>query len=710
MSSFPSFVPYIREEGPFLLRISLQVEDDPRLLERHPFPFMVLFDQSPLARLIEGVVVSDLGQEVRDVFLWVQRDNYRIFRLPPFVNNAAIDRTWREQFSVLLKAQGQSPWPTFLPLKAQLGPDGGLLPFAPLWFCKRVKSYFPAVCPKCGEPLEECRDDALLSAEGLSPYSSSLRRYLYCPRCYPSGNREFYCYGREKDDPPSVKDRLSLLKAMGELIDEGRGQEIPCSRCPEKGECYGEEGRVQQRVVPFSFYPFYLFVFHGAGARLEDMIELLDGASPEEVMQRLKERRAFGPLRRVERVLGQGGLDGGLEARVALLEGAARAVEGLHRQLGADLNLVPGRFWADPQRAEVKLLGLPAQVKIVPEGYPEGWDPLALPFWRGSDPFLPHLQGGVWREVSGFFTVKAPPSPEKGMAVEAEWIGDPLEEGDLLSLSFDPSMGFPREVTVWFEVRGREGEEGWILSSPPLEGDMALVEVFGDLSQMPPLEVSGELYRRPSPREDLYSLGLLWMRTLLKDKGKFGEMVKAIEEVLEEGAAAEELQKRFPHIFEPQAPEELWFEALSLGWELLMASKGLSHWSWEGFWERFEALKGRPGGERLVLLSAKGREEKDEAILEILCDIEDSLKESPARDISSPQPQKEEVEEEIEETVLLSSKTQEVQEEGEELMETVILSSKTDQPEPEPSAGQQPAEEELEETVILPPKDGGDGR
>ena len=70
----PSLLPYLDARGnKFGLRLSL-IPESVSAQETPLFPFTVISDAAPLARLIEAQILTDAGSEVKRVFLLVQRD------------------------------------------------------------------------------------------------------------------------------------------------------------------------------------------------------------------------------------------------------------------------------------------------------------------------------------------------------------------------------------------------------------------------------------------------------------------------------------------------------------------------------------------------------------------------------------------------------------------------------------------------------------
>lgn len=267
------------------------------------YPFAVLDDTSPVSRLIEASFVTDTGCLLKKVFLQIQKDRYTLAydELSP-VTNLDIDNSWSRAFASL-KDGGDSCSQPFL--SAQVDSRGRPTPLSSLFFCRKQNLYFHPVCPSCGNPLQLCRNDQLLVRTGLHPYSTSLKRYLYCAVCSDYNQPEFYLYERDHTDPVTVRDRWSLMDQFRQ-IDESKDPEgtFPCVRCPEHEVCYGQDSSVRSRMIPFSFYPFFLLVSDAPTLSAPDFLSLISGATVEEIHARLNQCGNPGRAARLEDFMG----------------------------------------------------------------------------------------------------------------------------------------------------------------------------------------------------------------------------------------------------------------------------------------------------------------------------------------------------------------------------------------------------------------------
>ncbi|MEW6381888.1 MAG: hypothetical protein AB1611_20115 [bacterium] len=292
-----SLRPYLEiRKAPFSLQLSL-ISEDPLVLEKAPFPFRVISDEAPFTRLVDARLVTDAGSEIRRVFLLVQKDSYPLTAdALRSLNNRGIDDAWQRAFAGAGRGENNS---SSVILLNQIDNQEGkkrLVPFQPLFFCKKQKLFFDPPCPECGLPLRQCQDDDLLIRSGLQPYSTSLRRHLYCPACAASPEgAEFYTLALESMDPPGLLDRRDLIRNFGRLL-EGRGNAgpLPCGDCAEKQECYGRSNRCLSRIASFAFYPFFMVIFEAMSLQAPDFLALVSGASFEELEAGLAASRESG--------------------------------------------------------------------------------------------------------------------------------------------------------------------------------------------------------------------------------------------------------------------------------------------------------------------------------------------------------------------------------------------------------------------------------
>jgi hypothetical protein len=290
----PSLLPYL-EAGEARFHLAFfPIFQDHSVEGKAPFPFVTIDPSGPLARIIRAQVVSDGGSKVKGAFVFVQQDicGIRPDPLRPF-GNRDVEACWQRSFS---HRPGHESDESPIVLSGQTDEDGHLLPFRSLFFCKKTDSFFHPPCPACGNALCQCYDDDLLANQGLQPYSTSLKRYLFCPTCLDVvGNTEFYVFELDGSDPSTLKDRWDLIQGFGRLRDAmAKPNQFPCLECSRFEQCYGADGLALSRVAPFCFYPFYMAMYPAMSLQAQDFLALLSGRSPAALKAELQEKQQSG--------------------------------------------------------------------------------------------------------------------------------------------------------------------------------------------------------------------------------------------------------------------------------------------------------------------------------------------------------------------------------------------------------------------------------
>jgi hypothetical protein len=104
-------------------------------------------------------------------------------------------------------------------------------------------------------------------------------------------------YELEGSDPSTLKNRWDLIKAFGSLLERAEQRDhFPCLKCPDNQGCYGTDDLVASRIVPFSFYPFYMFIFEAMSLNAPDFLSLVSGAPFEELEARLRAKGELGRM------------------------------------------------------------------------------------------------------------------------------------------------------------------------------------------------------------------------------------------------------------------------------------------------------------------------------------------------------------------------------------------------------------------------------
>jgi len=255
--------------------------------QRPRFPFVIVSATDPLALTLKATIFSDAGTKIKSVFLLTQKDEYHLIKNEIWpVSNRDIDFAW-QHFFTFLNDQNQND--SIIILQDQVGDDGKLLPWSPLFYCQHRQIFFQPPCPQCGSPLDLSRDDNRLTSSGLQPYSTSLKRYLYCPQCLEAhGESEYYVPSLSVSDPDFIKDQHGLIRGFGQLArNVNQHANIPCFECDSLPQCYETDHLSTTRIVSFSFYPFYMIALPAPSIHFLDFLPLLAGADVKELENRI---------------------------------------------------------------------------------------------------------------------------------------------------------------------------------------------------------------------------------------------------------------------------------------------------------------------------------------------------------------------------------------------------------------------------------------
>ncbi|MDD2735356.1 MAG: hypothetical protein PHF56_15570 [Desulfuromonadaceae bacterium] len=255
------------------------------------YPFAMVDDSAPFSRVIRGAFLTDAGSRLKNVFLVLQRDMYRL-KDSTFstVNNLTIEACWHKIPSF---AKTSDSGDEIISLTADSCDYEKMGLFSPLLFCREKNLFMPLLCPSCARELELCHDDELLIQKGLHPYSTSVRRYLYCPSCSSSEQSVFFVREKENTDPLFLSDCMDLVYRLQLLAEKGVDTgSFPCFSCSERDTCYGSTNNVRSRLLPFSFFPFHLLIVDAPTLNALDFIALLSGATSGTLAEQL-DRRTF---------------------------------------------------------------------------------------------------------------------------------------------------------------------------------------------------------------------------------------------------------------------------------------------------------------------------------------------------------------------------------------------------------------------------------
>jgi hypothetical protein len=281
------------------LRFELVLPDGP--LEPLEDPFVSIGDGGRTSRILLGRVA--LGPAtLRLLALKVQRD------VPPEgVTNPEAEAAGRRELAALRATDA----PEVVRL-LDAGPEFDRN--RPVTLCKTTRRTFHPLCPNCVGPLQDCRDDALLSEAGLKTYTESGVRYLHCPACAArreGGPVTFYTEspgGGETDGKAAVRPRNELYRDGGAILRasvsaetrERLEAEFPCYTCEHREECYSEgsdPGRpilAESRLVPVAFHEFHAIPMELLPLRFDEAADLAGGADWSAVRRRALETGGTG--------------------------------------------------------------------------------------------------------------------------------------------------------------------------------------------------------------------------------------------------------------------------------------------------------------------------------------------------------------------------------------------------------------------------------
>lgn len=218
-------------------------------------PFFVLSEEEDFARVYLAVFKGD-GDSILDfAALKVPRNAHPLPVVPdPSLNNASIEARWRQEAERLRELDAAG-----LAVPRSLRP-GGQAPerLPPLLFCLPDCRFFSPPCPRCGMALETCRDDARLVEARLPLFTSSLERFLFCPRCAAqSPPPAFYSYDAPAETPEGeCFTAVDLYRDLGEALagagDSGTMTEsFPCPGCREAAVQFQTAFASGVRAAPF---------------------------------------------------------------------------------------------------------------------------------------------------------------------------------------------------------------------------------------------------------------------------------------------------------------------------------------------------------------------------------------------------------------------------------------------------------------------------
>lgn len=282
------------ENNAFSLKLLLRPQELP-LKNITQTPFQIIYNSNSFTRIVWSKLVTAAGVELKNIFILQQKDFYCYSQNAlENITNSDVDDHWQKYYLNYKEETRQS---SFLDLFCIKKEKDCLIPFRSLFYCQLKQEYFHPPCPDCGTLLEQCYLNERLTAAGLQAYSTSLKRYLFCPGC---SKDNFYAYQLEDTDPAFLQDRFSLVRGFGKLIKSLSVAPLPCASCDQTESCFGLDSKAVVRITPFSFYDFHIFAFDAMSLNAIDFLALLSGASVTEIKAGIDLNQDYGRVKCLE--------------------------------------------------------------------------------------------------------------------------------------------------------------------------------------------------------------------------------------------------------------------------------------------------------------------------------------------------------------------------------------------------------------------------
>ena len=535
-------------------------------------PFLALGDRGTFSRTLLGAVVGPQGTPVLEVAVKLQSDDYPLLSEGAGITNAHVERSWQREAQLVDRVPPVgSGLPVPVEVLSRRPGEPGVLP--PTIFCKRREAFFASVCPECGGPLADVRDDRLLEERGLERREGSLARFVGCRACLADG-REARLWTLMKDEGqgPDVGDQAHLFVSLGRLARR-EGRILPCQGCEHVPTCYPEDERASPEVLrcltPVTFYESRALAFPLLHLRYDECAALIGGATVSEIVAQVGEPGRAAVLGRVAEALalqpaylfghdaaGKLGLEV-LRLKLALFAQLCRATTMLHRH-GREphLGITPARAMAaigeEPGglpwlwRLAVRLVGLGnAFVRQPPVGTAADLPVPSFARPRLVDPVFaaPALREAPRADLPGTLTPRRiSPLPDGRVVVEADVEADSIDladvgEKDTIDLSVVQGRP-PLSLVIVALPAGRE-ERTLRVRSAPLSLDASARETLTQLIGQPLTRARLTIHPCLHVPADVHSLGMILLVSLLAHPGRpAAEVARAVDDVRERLALA----------------------------------------------------------------------------------------------------------------------------------------------------------------------------
>lgn len=536
-------------------------------LEEREDPFVPLSDSGRFSRVLLGRIASGAGTRLRFVAAKVQRGSYRPGK--ERITNPQVDELWRREREGLDRCAGAD---AVARVDLGEGASAGL----PVAFCKKVRKYFHPPCPRCGAALGDCRDDALLREHGLSEYSKSAVRYLFCRGCSAGPKKVFYTASTAEEGAPrggaEVRRRGELYRDFAGLIRAGpqarEGGYFPCRDCEHRSACYpasappGKPIPAESLLVPLSYHEFHVLLLEALELHYDEFADLLGGASWESVRQKAVQTGGEGRARLLQGLeeafaaprqwLWRDDAQGRwplevLRLKLHLFAGLCRGLRAYHaacRQPHLDpcpskvmVRLLPPAA-AVPARwnFRVSLIGLASSHRPPPEaGHAPAPADLLFPASDADPIFLSPFARDATAGQEEAMRVSIRAVAAEGASLRLEGVAhsdrarlDRILPRDVLRIIPSTPVGSLENLVLWGIVEGREERGLRFQALLPHEGARPAVKPCD-------FDASVTLYRSLQAPCDLYGAGMLLFRALLvNDERDLFAVDGAVQRVLKQ--------------------------------------------------------------------------------------------------------------------------------------------------------------------------------
>ncbi len=525
-------------------------------LEQVPDPFIHVSRTDPTGRWFVGMLKTDMGEPLFPFCLRILKDTIDSGD-DDSITNVKIEKLWRQEHALSKRIEGyRSSIYGFSLFEDECGE---IRKNPPLLFCKRKRLFFSPVCPYCGRPLTECREDDLLVDVSLKPYSSSSRRYLYCPDCSPEGTFRPAFFAKEviesERSNPLVADRYGLVGLWSRLeLTQSEGGRFPCAVCDSFEKCFPKDGQIGESVkllYPFSFYDFFGSVRRFSPYSLEHVADLVSGMPVEELEESMKAARdeigirtAYN-LRWLAKIRSRYFSTAVPEPRVSVSEVFILKMN-LYRQI---LGLVISAWGVtkaplvciNPETFSVSLL---EDNPVVPVFWELKIEPSFLtsilyehfgtesstneererivpaPLFSLRPEYLKIDPKSIGKKVYGNLLIDKCELVDSETKVKVwgsiQYTGSQsfLEESSFIKVNLGFEQGFSRNLSVVFKVESVSSGKANIVSMP-LSVGVDEIQQFQILASQPPFEVTFHFLPSFTISSDLYSMGILGLRLFL---------------------------------------------------------------------------------------------------------------------------------------------------------------------------------------------------